>query len=132
MPYKANKPENLIPLTQRSEEEAREIRRKGALASTESKKKRKLLREVLEEMLGTTIKLKDPDGNESVITRDTAIALGLFQRAQKGDPRAFEVIRDTLGEKPAERVITETTINPPSIKEVFDFHKELEALQDED
>jgi hypothetical protein len=32
-----------------------------------------------------------------------AVLLALFNRALKGDPKAFEIIHDTVGEKPTER-----------------------------
>lgn len=36
-------------------------------------------------------------------TYQEQIVLALVKRAQKGDTKAFEVIRDTIGEKPVEK-----------------------------
>lgn len=40
------------------------------------------------------------------------IVIGLIEEAEKGNPKAFEVIRDTMGQKPIEQV---QNINPPQI-----------------
>ena len=41
------------------------------------------------------------------------VSLALIKRALTGDTKAFEVIRDTIGEKPVEQV---QNLNPPVIK----------------
>ena len=120
MPYKALNPENLIPLTQRPEEEARELRRKGALASAEAKRKRKLLKELLLDALQEDVALKDKDGNKKPVRAEIAITKGIIAKAISGSPRAYEVIRDTLGEKPAETTIIQTAGERPTIKEMFE------------
>ena len=48
--------------------------------------------------------LKDKDGKATDKTTQDAIIAGLVKRAVSGDTRAFEIIRDTIGEKPAETV----------------------------
>ncbi len=87
-------------------EEAREIGRKGGKRSAEVRKKRKTLREGLLILLQE--QLKDESGNITDKTTQDAIIAGLVKRAVKGDTRAFEIIRDTIGEKPAENVIMST------------------------
>ena len=48
--------ENLIPLNQRSEEEAREIRAKGGAASAETRRRKRLLRDCANDYLDSIIK----------------------------------------------------------------------------
>lgn len=64
---------------------------KGGVNSAISRRNRKRLREELE------ILLEIGDTQRSV-------AAALINKAINGDVRAFEVIRDTIGEKPVERV----------------------------
>lgn len=82
-------------------EEARKNGKKGGKASAESRRRKKLLKECLEELLEKEIAGKD--GN--TMTGAEAIAVKLFQKALTGDIKAFEVVRDTAGQKPAEKVI---------------------------
>ncbi|WP_165177594.1 hypothetical protein [Desulfovibrio sp. ZJ369] len=77
----------------RDKEEARKRGRNGGLASGKARQKRKELRELLE------VALSMPD-EESGQTNAEAIAAALVVKAKAGDVRAFEVIRDTVGEKP--------------------------------
>jgi hypothetical protein len=75
-----------------SSEEAREIGRKGGIASGEARQKRKALKEEL------LLLLAEGDTQKSV-------TLALIEKAMGGDTKAFEVIRDTIGEKPVEKVV---------------------------
>lgn len=83
-----------------SPEEAREYGRRGGVKSGEVRRERKALRECLEVLLSE--KIKGEDGKRT--TRAEAISAALISRASEGDVKAFEVIRDTVGEKPVERV----------------------------
>ena len=110
--------ENLRPVS--STEEARERGRKGGLASGEARRKRKTLKEEL------LLMLSDVDIQEK-------ISVALINEAINGNnsgsvTKAFEVIRDTIGEKPADKVETKQT--------VLDMSKfsteELKAMLDDD
>ena len=83
--------ENLKPVTKRSKEEAREISKKGGIRSGEVRRERKKLKEEL------LLLLSENDNNRKM-------SLAILQRAMNGDTKAFEVIRDTIGEKPKEEV----------------------------
>lgn len=75
---------------------------KGAAASAETKRARKTIRAELEALL-----VKHPvndKGQESELSYQSAIIVALIKKALKGDTKAFEIIRDTIGEKPAERI----------------------------
>ena len=83
--------QNLIPMASRTPRERQEISRKGQKASTEAKRARKTMKETLLMMLA--------EGN----TQDN-ITLALLDKALKGDTKAYEVIRDTVGEKPTDKI----------------------------
>ena len=67
---------------------------KGGKASVKARAKRKELKEELQQLLET--------GNTQ-----KKMSTALIQRAIRGDVRAFQVVRDTIGEKPPERVYIE-------------------------
>lgn len=86
-------------------EQAREAGRKGGRKSAEKRAARKTLREELLLLLSE----KREGSSESV---QTAMSAALIKSALDGSVRAFEIIRDTIGEKPAENV----TISTPDMK----------------
>ena len=94
--------ENLRPVS--SKEEARERGRKGGLASGEARRKRKTLKEEL------LLMLSEGETQQSV-------TLALIEKAMSGDTKAFEVIRDTIGEKPVDKVMS-SDVEPSVIAEV--------------
>ena len=104
MPSKATNPQNLIPQNKKSPEERSRIARMGQIASTEAKRRKKTFREAMEAILEKEV--LDKNGNK--IDLLTAISAKQIEKAGKGDTKAFKVIRDTIGQKPVERVeITE-------------------------
>ena len=103
--------ENLRPVS--SKEEARERGRKGGLASGEARRKRKTLKEEL------LLMLSEGETQQSV-------TLALIEKAMSGDTKAFEVIRDTIGEKPVDKVMI-ADVEPSVIAEV-----EAMVLTDDD
>ena len=94
--------QNLKPVS--SKKEARERGRKGGLASVEARRKRKTLKEEL------LLILSEGETQQSV-------TLALIEKAMSGDTKAFEVIRDTIGEKPIDKVMI-ADIEPSVIAEV--------------
>lgn len=81
--------QNLKPI--KTTERARELQEKAAQKQRENIARRKTLKETLLLML--------EEGN----TQDN-ITLALLQKALNGDTKAYEVIRDTVGEKPTDKV----------------------------
>ena len=75
----------------RTKSEARERGKKGGKKSGEARRERKALKEQLLLLLET--------GNAR-----QELCTALLDKALSGDVRAFEVIRDTIGEKPVEKV----------------------------
>ena len=106
--------QNLNPI--RTESEAREKGQKGGIASGESRRARKTLRAELEALLSqNTVDKKT--GKETDSTVQEAITAALVAKAMKGNTKAFEIIRDTIGEKPVERFSLEE-ISQDTIDEV--------------
>lgn len=98
---------NLIPFSERTEEEQRDIRSKGGKASGKARRKKKFLRDMLYTAL--MMRLKDlPDklskdarqqlGFKEGDTVGDAIIGRLIERAIGGDMRAIRFIFDTMGE----------------------------------
>ena len=93
-------PQNLQPV--RTKDEARERGRAGGKASGEKRRERKSLREAL--LLILNEPMRDEKGHFTGGTMQDEMVAALIKRANTGDPRAFELIRDTIGEKPEDNV----------------------------
>lgn len=77
-------------------------------AKSQGQKNAKTMRETLEILLAKEITNK---AGETATTRE-AISVSLIKKAMSGDVRAFEVIRDTIGEKPTDKIdATNTNID---------------------
>lgn len=94
--------------------EAREKGRAGGKKSGEVRRQKKLLRELLEEALET----QTDTGTLSVdITRS------LINEALTGNVKAYEVIRDTLGQKPKDKLGIE--LNPKATSVLESINKQI-------
>lgn len=102
-------------------ERQREIASMGGKASQEARRRRKTMREELEIMLEKII--KDKAGNDTTI--QNAITGALLMKANKGDVRAYEVIRDTIGEKPVEKQEIVAKITPTQADEFESLVKSM-------
>lgn len=97
-----------------STEEARERGRKGGIASGKARREKKLMRETLDNLLSMPLKdgeLADVDDIRSFaaikgknISVQEAIMIAQVQKAMKGDTKAAEYVRDTIGQKPVDNV----------------------------
>lgn len=94
----------------RGEKQAR-IARKGGIASGEAKRKKKLLKECLDELLE---KEWENRKGEKMIGSEL-ISVAVFRKAMAGDLKAYELVRDTAGQKPIDKVmlaeVDQNTIN---------------------
>jgi len=99
----ANNEENLIGkgFDSRTTEEQRKIARQGGKASAEARRKKRDLRLALELLLEKEMK----SANGETVTGTEALTARLFKEAMSGNVRAFEVVRDTVGQKPVEKVM---------------------------
>ena len=98
----AANPQNLRTPTS---EEAREIGRKGGLASAAARAKKKSLQEIAKMLLESEGGLTDEQRKrmESLgipCTQGSALVLAMQDKAHKGSERAAEFIRDTSGQTP--------------------------------
>lgn len=73
---------------------------KGGKASAEARRRKRDLRNALEILLEKDIET----ANGNVVSGAEAITARLFREALSGNVKAFEVLRDTVGQKPAENV----------------------------
>ena len=95
-------------------EQRAENGRKGAEKANENRRKRKEMKETLDILLSMPMKkgkvytAKDikcfADLKGKNITIDQALMVCLIQKALKGDLNAIGMVRDTVGEKPSDKV----------------------------
>lgn len=87
---------NLIPNSERTPEELREMTRKGGIASGKARRKKANLKKAFEVILEADVKSdKIKQQLESMgfeATNEMALAMVMMQKAMKGDVRAFEQI----------------------------------------
>lgn len=120
---------NLIQYNGQTPEQARENGRKGGLASGASRQRKKLLRELFNEIL--PMEVTDPEIRELLEahgltpTHEAAVCLAAVKRAEKGDIEAARFIRDTRGEKPVEGLAIGNLIDRPVA--AMDFTKMSDA-----
>lgn len=117
-----NSRKNLIPITSKT---ARELGRRGAEVSNAVQKRAKTFAEELRILLEAEI----TNGKGEKVTTRKAISTALVKKAIQGDKGAYEQIRDTVGEKPTDRV--EQVVITPEV----DFEKLAalrKALRDDD
>lgn len=86
--------QNLKPIT--SKEQARELQLKSAKKRSENIKERKLIKDRILEKMNQT------DWDEMIE--------GLMERAKESD-KAFEILRDTIGEKPRDEIQMDTSVS---------------------
>lgn len=84
-------PQNLISADKRTLEERKMVASRAGKASGESRRRKKTLREELLAILS--------DGDTQ-----NRVSLALVQQALLGNVKAFETLRDTIGQKPVEKI----------------------------
>lgn len=91
---------------------------RGGKASARARAAKRDLRKALESLLEKEYSQRDKDGKiTGTLTGTEAITAKLFEQAMKGNIRAFETLRDTIGQKPVERVMI-AEVEPDVIEEV--------------
>lgn len=110
--------ENLIQYKKSlTPDERRERASIAGKASGESRRKRKLMKEMLNDFMSA--ELTEPElisALEAVglpHTQEAAICFAAVKKAQKGDIEAARFVRDTLGEKPVEGVALGSLVDIP-------------------
>lgn len=102
-------PQNLTPNTKRTPKERQELARKAGKASAKKRQEQKTLREEL------LLLLSEGDTQKK-------ISLALIKKAMNGDTKAFEVIRDTTGQRCTDKIEITQTVDE-SIKEIEEYIK---------
>lgn len=97
--------QNLIPFSERSESEVREIARRGGIASGASRRRKKSLKQAADYFLSLPVtdrrrakKLERRQVNPEDIDNQMAMISGLWEAACEGDARAARVLVDVLGD----------------------------------
>jgi len=98
--------ENLKPFdSTQSREEAKKNGQKGGIKSGEARRAKKTMKEMLDYLLSKEIENKK---GEKATTQE-AISVSLIKQALNGNVKAYEVIRDTIGEKPEQNIKLDST-----------------------
>lgn len=113
--------EDLKPV--QTKEEAKKRGRAGGIASGKARREKKLMRETLDILLSMPLKNGKYADVESIrnfaalkgknINVQEAILIAQVQKAMKGDTKAAEYVRDTIGQKPVENVNMSGEVNNP-------------------
>lgn len=110
--------QNLKPV--QSKAEARSRGKKGGIASGKARREKRAFKETLETLLcmpmktGTSMDIEDIQNFAAIrgqnISVQDAILIAQVQKAMKGDTRAAEYLRDTVGQKPSDKLQLDTGI----------------------
>ena len=107
----ANNEDNLIPMSERTKDEQRKIATMGGIASGESRRLKKTMKEQAELLLSLSNNnpelLKQMKGlgiDKEDRTNQMAIIIAMYLKAAQGDVQAFNTLQATIGEKPTENV----------------------------
>lgn len=105
--------DNLIPNSERTPEELREMARKGGIASGEARRKKKTMREQAELLLSLANKnpkiekvMDDLGIAKEEQTNQMAMIISMLNvtlKGNKGAVQAFNSLQATIGEKPVEQ-----------------------------
>lgn len=94
--------------------EARAIGKRGGIASGEARRKKRDIRLALEALLEHTY-VDEVTGKK--LSGAEIISLRQMERAMVGDAKSFELVRDSVGQKPVEKIMV-SEVEPSVIAEV--------------
>lgn len=127
---------NIIPNSERTAEERREIAAAGGRASGEARRRKKSLREAAELYLSLPVSNKTAwnklarDGvDPEDVDNQMAIIAGLTIKAVKGDAKAAKLLFDLLGEQPKEepksdrQALADLLLHPAENRDIKDFEE---------
>ena len=112
------------------DERAVENGRAGGYAGAVTKRRRRDIRLALEVLLEKDYNIKDPDNPSARrdVSGAEALALVAMNKALRGDPKAWELVRDTAGQKPVERMV----IADVDAETIADVERMVEGSEDEE
>lgn len=107
-----NGAKNMIPMNARTKIEQKRIATMGGIASGEARRRKKTMRE-LAQMFGNLEvsndairqRMKALGVSEEDMNHDTAVIIGQYMEAEKGNTQAASFIRDTKGENPRDPLL---------------------------
>lgn len=109
--------QNLRPPTS---EEARERGRKGGKASAKKRQQNKTFKEIISKFLDGQVsdeRLKQQmiefGFADKEVSNKSCAVFALWKEAIKGNTKAFELLRDTIGEKPQDKLNISGEVNNP-------------------
>lgn len=119
---------DLIPFNKLTEDEQKELASKGGKKSGEVRKAKKTFKEIAEQLLNCDapenikkkIKQVAPDLSDAQIDVRLAIMQKQIIKALNGDNKSFELVRDTVGEKPIEKHELVTPAQKEQVHELLD------------
>lgn len=98
--------QNLVPNSERTPEQRKTNATKAGRASGAARRRKKDLRMALEILLDKKYPQYDKNGNLlRKVSGTEAITAKLFEQAMKGNIKAFETIRATVGQDPVQKVM---------------------------
>lgn len=115
--------ENLIPQSERTKEEQREIARQGGIASGKARREKADLRRQMQLWLEFDV-TTDKHGNP--MSGAQLMAAIAAREAAKGNAKFWELIRDTAGYKPVDKVMI-ADVDQSVIDEIDRIVEEVEA-----
>lgn len=103
--------QNLIPMNRRTPEERKEIAKMGAEATNKKIAEKKAMKEMLRTIMSLPEKdealkthMIDLGIEDEDLINQTTILVKQIEKAKAGDSTAVQFIRDTMGEKPSDKV----------------------------
>ena len=98
---------NLIPMSERTEEEVKELQKRGGVNSGKARRRKKTMRESMAILLEApvtpnieaSLKKRGYKGPKLETMQDALDAAIMIQGTMKGDVKAFNAIMDLMGER---------------------------------
>ena len=120
--------ENLIPFTsEQSREEASKNGRIGGIKSGESRRAKKTMKEMLDYLLEKEI--ENQKTGEKVTCREAMLS-SMIKKAIKGDVKACQFVRDTIGEAPVTKTELTGKDGVPFVQKVFVTEQDMKEIDE--
>ena len=110
---------DLIPLNKRTKEQQKAICSKGGKASGEARRKKRTIQSIANDILEMTAPVSKATRRELAqkygVKQDTidvafVSTVRLAERALRGDMKAFELLRDSAGQKPIDNLAVHSAV----------------------
>lgn len=131
MSVNKNRMDNLVNISEQglTPEQLKENGRKGGQASGETRRQKKIMKDLICDILDMNVKAGDheeflnlAESKGKNISVSQAIILAQVKKAMNGDTRAVEFLRDTAGMKPVDKKEVDTKItNYGKLDDIFNI-----------